>query len=102
MDRGDGGTKNPFLAWRGAPSQLHAAPASGALPPDGRKTQSNAGGARIRVGNVYPLTDATTWRENGRVKIKNFESDAFVFFGATGDLAYEQICSYADYRSVLL
>jgi glucose-6-phosphate 1-dehydrogenase len=29
--------------------------------------------------------------ENRRVKMKDLESDAFVFFGATGDLAYEQI-----------
>ncbi len=29
--------------------------------------------------------------ENGRLKMENLESDAFVFFGATGDLAYEQI-----------
>ncbi len=30
-------------------------------------------------------------RENGRLKMKDLESDAFVFFRATGDLAYEQI-----------
>src|ERR1700730_12401256 len=30
-------------------------------------------------------------RENGRLKMKNLESDAFVFFGATGDLASKQI-----------
>ncbi len=29
--------------------------------------------------------------ENGRLRMKNLESDAFVFFGATGDLAYKQI-----------
>src|SRR6202521_3241978 len=29
--------------------------------------------------------------EKGGFQMKNLESDAFVFFGATGDLAYEQI-----------
>ena len=33
----------------------------------------------------------TDRQENTPMKIKDLESDAFVFFGATGDLAYEQI-----------
>ncbi len=30
-------------------------------------------------------------RESRRLEMNNLESDVFVFFGATGDLAYEQI-----------
>src|SRR5277367_3986775 len=46
-------------------------------------------GARHNVGASAPASAGC--RHNGEAAVKNPPSDAIVFFGATGDLAYKQI-----------